>query len=644
MHQNHNPLHLAALLEAARLLHGSLDPDELLQRLFHLVLDHLSVARALVALQDPQGTMRLAQVQGFPYLKLGDEFDHQKLSHTTLSFYPISDGSQPIGILGLAERTYSPILADDQAFLTHLIEIAGNALTNARAYQRVRSAQQTIQERKQNLQTILNLQRELQSLHDPDVIAQYLVTTLAERWAIAKFAFALWKTGHPEIHDERNLTFPPQHLFFQFPGELPPAALVSDLPESDLKATLGAQKVQLLFSIVLDDSLVGAIIFGPRLKHTPFQPNDLEFGTELIAQAAIALANAWKTRDTIRHQQLAAFLSAQQGYQPAFEVLGNSLSGLVINGQYELEQPLAAGSSSIVYRATQISLNRPVAVKLLRPPLPARAPHLPEQTPLEAVVARTLTHPNAVQMIDSGISETGFAYLVMELLEGRTLAEELRHSGRLTIKRALMLALPLCHVLAEAHRRGILHRDLKPDNIFLVSSGAEETIKVIDFGQAKLLDPQRVEPPPAALFSGLMIGNPTYLAPERLQNQPYDTPSDMYSLGVILYEMLCGQPPFTARDGNPLTIALAHLTTAVPSPLELNPALSPQIERLLRQALDKSPARRPTAENFAQALLHALADLEPKPKPNVVKLPPPPPEEKKPFSFSLKPLLRRFKY
>lgn len=644
MHQTHNPLHLAALLEAARLLHGSLDPDELLQRLFQLVLDHLSVARALVALQDTEGTMRLAQVQGFPYLKLGDEFDHQKLSHTTLSFYPIGDGSQPIGVLGLAERTYSPILADEQAFLTHLIEIAGNALTNARAYQRVRATQQGIQERRQNLQTILNLQRELQSLRDPEVIAHFLVTTLAERWAVAKFAFALWKTGHPQIHDERGVTFPPQNLFTQFPGDLQSAILVADLPEGDLKATLSAQKVQLLFSISIDDTLVGAIIFGPRLKHILFQPNDLEFGTELIAQAAIALANAWTTRETIRQRQLEAFFSTQQTSQPAFEILGNSLSGLVINGQYELEQPLAAGSSSIVYRATQVSLNRPVAVKLLRPPLPAAAPNQPDQTSREALMTRNLTHPNAVTIIDQGISETGFAYLVMELLEGRTLAEELRHSDRLTVKRALTLALPLCHVLAEAHRRGILHRDLKPDNIFLVSSGTQETIKVIDFGHAKLLDPQRVEPPPAALFSGLMIGNPTYVAPERLQNQPYDTPSDIYSLGVILYEMLCGQPPFTANDGNPLTIALAHLTTAVPSPRELNPALSPQIERLLLQALDKSPSRRPTAENFAQALLHALTDLEPKPKPNVVKLPPPPPEEKKPFSFSLKPLLRRFKY
>ncbi|MBI4751457.1 MAG: serine/threonine protein kinase [Acidobacteria bacterium] len=644
MHQTHNPLHLAALLEAARLLHGSLDPDELLQRLFQLVLDHLSVARALVALQDTEGTMRLAQVQGFPYLKPGDEFDHQKLSHTTLSFYPIGGGLQPIGVLGLAERTYSPILADEQAFLTHLIEIAGNALTNARTYQRVRATQQGIQERRQNLQTILNLQRELQSLGDPEVIAHFLVTTLAERWAVAKFAFALWKTGHPEIRDERSVTFPASNLFTQFPGDLQSAILVADLPESDLKATLSAQKVQLLFTISIDDTLVGAIIFGPRLKHILFQPNDLEFGTELIAQAAIALANAWTTRDTIRQRQLEAFFSTQQNSQPGFEILGNSLSGLVINGQYELEQPLAAGSSSIVYRATHISLNRPVAVKLLRPPLPATAPNFPDQTPLEALAARNLSHPNAVTMIDQGISETGFAYLVMELLEGRTLAEELRQPGSIPVKRALTLALPLCHVLAEAHRRGILHRDLKPDNIFLVTSGTQETIKVIDFGHAKLLDPQRVEPPPAALFSGLMIGNPTYLAPERLQNQSYDTPSDIYSLGVILYEMLCGQPPFTASDGNPLTIALAHLTTPPPSPQELNPALSPQIERLLLQALDKSPARRPTAENFAQALLHALADLEPKPKPNVVKLPPPPPEEKKPFSFSLKPLLRRFKY
>jgi len=194
----------------------------------------------------------------------------------------------------------------------------------------------------------------------------------------------------------------------------------------------------------------------------------------------------------------------------------------------------------------------------------------------------------------------------MELLEGRTLNDELQESGTLTPERCVEILTPICGVLAEAHATGMVHRDIKPDNIFLHSSKEGEVVKVLDFGLAKLLDDA---PAPSAqnLTVGTVLGTPTYMSPERLNDSPYDGQSDVYSTGILLYQMLTGSVPFQSREGDYWAVAIMHLTKTPPSLREINPSISKEIEEVVLRSLAKDPATRPTAEALAADFRAAVA-------------------------------------
>src|SRR5262249_36060406 len=155
-----------------------------------------------------------------------------------------------------------------------------------------------------------------------------------------------------------------------------------------------------------------------------------------------------------------------------------------------------------------------------------------------------VNHPNAVSVLDSGVSAEGIAYLVMELLEGRSLTEELREKGVLPPARCAEILMPVCDVLTKAHASGIVHRDIKPDNIYLNRTAVGEVVKVVDFGIAKLMDDTGGQNNESLTVTGGLLGTPTYMAPERLENKPYDGKADVYSLGIMLYRMLAGRVPF----------------------------------------------------------------------------------------------------
>lgn len=273
-------------------------------------------------------------------------------------------------------------------------------------------------------------------------------------------------------------------------------------------------------------------------------------------------------------------------------------SGSVLDERYRLDARIGSGSFGTVYRAEHLRLRHPVAVKLLQ--AQARAtPQALARFQSEGISACRLQHPNAVAVLDFGISPEGIPYLVMELLQGRPLSEEMA-AGPLGLRRGLEVARPVCSVLAEAHRVGIVHRDVKPANVFLHQGPLGEVVKVLDFGIAKLVGEAALEG--QATAAGMILGTPAYMAPERLRGAAYDGRSDIYSLGTVLYEMLSGRLPFLARTRNPLEMASLKLSAEPERLGRLVPSLPPEIEEAVMRALAREPAERPTAESLGRTL------------------------------------------
>ncbi len=299
--------------------------------------------------------------------------------------------------------------------------------------------------------------------------------------------------------------------------------------------------------------------------------------------------------------------------------------GTVLEGKYRLESLIGQGSFGAVYRATHLTLDRLVAVKLLDANLqPGDEPLARFQQ--EGISACRIQHPNAVAIMDFSVTATGVPFLVMELLRGGTLEDELNRRGRLPAERCGQILIPVCGVLSEAHSLGIIHRDVKPQNIFLHQSRHGELVKVLDFGIAKLVGDAAADQE-LTLEDGV-IGTPIYMAPERFVKVPYDGRADVYSLGVMLYEMLVGKPPFYLTGTSPLKVIYAHMNEEPRPPRELNPELSPEIEALVLRALDKDMERRPTAEVLANELASTLGLEIPVPIESVEELNEPEPEER----------------
>jgi CheY-like chemotaxis protein len=279
--------------------------------------------------------------------------------------------------------------------------------------------------------------------------------------------------------------------------------------------------------------------------------------------------------------------------------------GALLDSRYRLDELLGSGGSGKVYRATHLNLGHQVAVKILR----ANAGPTPEQRARfqrEGVAACRIRHPNAVAVLDFAVTDEGITYLVMELLEGHTLADELREKGRLTPSRCAEILLPICDVLTDAHAESVIHRDLKPANIFLQGTRYGENVKVVDFGIAKLLNDERDNLDNPLTLVGHVLGTPAYMAPERLLRRAYDGRADVYSLGIMLWQMLAGRLPFMTPDNDPLKIALMQINESPPSLREVNSAISPAVENVVMTALAKNPDARPTADQLAESFARAV--------------------------------------
>jgi serine/threonine-protein kinase len=284
-------------------------------------------------------------------------------------------------------------------------------------------------------------------------------------------------------------------------------------------------------------------------------------------------------------------------------------SGRVLGGRYKLERCIGSGGMGEIYRARRMHIGDTVAVKVLRSDVVENEKSR-QRFYREARAAAMLHHPNAVVIHDFGEDDDGTAYIVMELLVGRSLRQLLVDEGSINALRAYGIIRQACAALDAGHRNGIVHRDIKPDNIVLLDSndGADH-VKILDFGIAKLRDKalDTLSMEQRLTNVGTIIGTPHYMAPEQCQGEEADARSDIYSVGVVLYELLTGVAPFLAKT--PTGVAIKHVTEK-PRPLrELNPNIPEPVEGVVLRALEKDPNERPqTALELAREFETALAN------------------------------------
>ena len=267
--------------------------------------------------------------------------------------------------------------------------------------------------------------------------------------------------------------------------------------------------------------------------------------------------------------------------------------GRCFEGRYRVEAPLGDGGVGHVYCARHIALGRPVALKVLRKQHNERWVSR-QRFEREAHALGQLVHPNIVAVTDSGI-EQGAPFLVMELLSGVDLARRLR-SGALPVALACRYALEALEGLAFVHAQGLVHRDIKPGNIFLESTAVGERIKLLDFGLARLVTPS--DDAPVTRF-GEVLGTPVYMAPEQVSGEAADARTDVYAMGLVLYEMLTGKRPFVGNE-----MAVLHQHMVEPVPRLTDPDLAP-LDAIIQRATQKDPAQRFVD---ARAMATALAD------------------------------------
>lgn len=314
--------------------------------------------------------------------------------------------------------------------------------------------------------------------------------------------------------------------------------------------------------------------------------------------------------------------------RPSDTSLRSELSGIIARGSYRIEAPIGTGATGIIYSAWQMPLERRVAIKVLRAQF-ANDTAMRERLLREAHMAAAVRNEHVVEILDCGVLENEHAYMVMEYVEGQRLSDLLDQNGALDLPLAVNIALQLAEALDSTHKSGVFHADIKPDNVILCERpGNPYFVKLLDFGVAGEIDPTT-----APHRHSLVYGTPSYMSPEQVVGASLDGRCDIYSLGVVLYEMLSGITPIRGSNAREL---LGRQRTMVPVPLRSQARCSnvpPRLEAIVHRCLEKDPARRyQTAADLARELrfiqsrlttLHTSPSHNPAPlaRQNVVHLP-----------------------
>jgi serine/threonine protein kinase/Tfp pilus assembly protein PilF len=288
--------------------------------------------------------------------------------------------------------------------------------------------------------------------------------------------------------------------------------------------------------------------------------------------------------------------------QPKRDESVGALAGVTIDGKYLIGSRIGTSGIGSIYRAGRLLIGDTVAIKVMAVG-PAVDPVALERIKREAQATGRLNHQNIVATYDFGVSKDGYAYIVQELIEGKTLREFLKERERLDPHTMLDIARQVCAALEEAHTHKVIHRNIKPDNIILVTDDRGFQVKVSDFGLARLLDlstgAMNLTP------AGAIVGTPQYMSPEQCLGEPLDGRSDIYSLGIVIYEALCGAPPFDSPTAT--AVLIQHVESAPPPLRSVDKEISPAVEVVVMRALSKKRERRPhTARTFANELTAAV--------------------------------------
>jgi tRNA A-37 threonylcarbamoyl transferase component Bud32 len=403
------------------------------------------------------------------------------------------------------------------------------------------------------------------------------------------------------------------------------------LPPAELAWLEGTGTALIVPVLGQDRSLVGALALGPKRSEEAYTAEDRQLLATIASQLGLGLDVA-RLRRRAEDRPSATTRALEPVLTPMMECPrcgrcedagvevcptdGSTMKPAgavprVLDNKYRIEQSIGRGGMGAVYRARDVRLDRLVAVKVVRAEL-LQDLEARRRFRREAQIVARLQHPGIVSIFDFGTFADGGAYLVMELVRGEDLRRVLQREGALDPARAARILSAVCHAIEAAHRDGVLHRDLKPENILLPAAGDTEA-KVLDFGVAKLIgDPaadSRTVEEVTLTAAGSIVGTPAYMAPEQLRGAPPDHRTDVFALGVVAYEMLSGELPFSR--GSLADVILAQDRGATPLS-SVVPHLSPSLERVVMRALEADPHRRPPSpQEFAAAVVQAIGSGEP---------------------------------
>ena len=292
--------------------------------------------------------------------------------------------------------------------------------------------------------------------------------------------------------------------------------------------------------------------------------------------------------------------------------------GRTVAGRWRIQEKLGEGGMGAVYRAHEAARNRMVAIKVLHEDM-RHDTLLVKRFEREAKAVALLRHPHVVELYHSGVLEEGTPFMVMEFVRGQSLFELINKEKRLDERRAVHIMIQACAGIAEAHRQGIIHRDLKPENILICNKDGDPLfVKVLDFGIAKIADDE-TGGGTQLTRAGTVFGTPEYLSPEQAAAEPLDARSDVYALGVILYEMLVGNVPFTSHTA--MRVLLMHLNETPRPPLDVVPgACSPAVQAVILKAMSKKrEQRQQSVEALEEELRAAISGGKPVSRPAPVR-------------------------